>query len=181
VFFGSGFLAVSFIIGALSVSLANDERAIFPTVSGHNLNGRAVQIPRDLSGRVNLIFVAFTREQQAEVNSWQPFVAEMTQRFPDVRAYELPTLAKPFVLLRGYLDGIMRTGIPDPGTRETTVTLFLDKSGFDRALGISSERAISVFLVAPGGEIVWRTTGPHDPAKSSELAKIIGADLSRER
>ena len=152
--------------------------AVFPTVFGNNLNGRAVELPRDLTGRVNLVFVAFTRAQQREVNSWQPFVAEITQRFSDVRAYELPTLAKPFALLRGYLDGIMRSGIPDPQTRETTVTLFLDKRDFDRALRISSEREIAVFLVASTGEVLWRTTGPYDPAKSNELAKIIGADRS---
>lgn len=160
---------------------ANGASAIFPTVSGNNLNGRSVEIPRDLSGRLNLVFVAFTREQQREVNSWQPCVAELAQRFPDLRAYELPTLAKPFALLRGYLDGIMRTGIPDPGTRETTVTLFLNKQHFDRALGISSESAISVFLVAPSGEIFWRTTGPYDPEKSSVLANLIGADPSAPR
>ncbi len=160
---------------------ASGEAAIFPTVSGHNLNGRAVEIPRDLGGPVNLVFVAFTREQQAEVNSWQPFVAGMTHQFPGLRAYELPTLAKPFGLLRGYLDGVMRAGIPDPGTRETTVTLFLDKRDFDRALGISSEREISVFLAAPTGEILWRTTGSYDPAKADQLATLIGDRLAAPR
>jgi len=174
-------MVLYFVIGALSVGRATGKDAVFPTVSGNNLNGHAVEIPRDLSGRVNLVLVAFTREQQKEVNSWLPFIAEMTHRFPDLRAYELPTLGRPFVLLRGYLDAIMRTGIPDPQTRETTVTLFLDKREFDRALQISSERAIAVFLVTPSGEVLWRTTGPCDPAKSNELATIISAEPAAER
>ena len=155
------------------MAIANAQGAVFPTVSGHNLNGRLVEIPRDLGGRVNLIFIAFTREQQREVNSWQPFVADLTGRHAGVRAYELPTLGRSYALIRGFLDGIMRSAIPDEGTRDATVTLFIDKGPFDRALAITSERAIAVFLVKPSGEILWGTSGAFDPANPPSLGAII--------
>ncbi|MGB8266177.1 MAG: hypothetical protein WCE44_07655 [Candidatus Velthaea sp.] len=155
------------------MTIASTEGTLFPTVSGHNLNGRLVEIPRDLDGRVNLIFIAFTREQQREVNSWQPFVAELTGRHAGVRAYEFPTLARPYGLMRGFLDGIMRSAIPDEATRDATVTLFIDKRAFDRALGITSEDTIAVFLVKAGGEILWRMAGAYDPVNAAALGALV--------
>ena len=38
--------------------------------------------------------VAFARDQQADVDGWMPLLRSIAQRRPDVRVYELPTLAR---------------------------------------------------------------------------------------
>jgi hypothetical protein len=165
-------LALTLLWSALSGWMARAE-SVFPVASGHNLNGGAVAIPRDLKGSTNLVYVAFLPDQQASVDSWQPFAAEMTRRYPDFHAYQLPVISNGYTFFRGYLDSIMRGAIPDTAARASTITLFVDKRAFDRALGIASEREISVFLITPRGEILWRTTGAFDASHPPDIAGLV--------
>jgi hypothetical protein len=170
--------AVAFVASASGVAGADAPHAdvpTFPTVSGHDLNGRAVEIPRDLQGSANLVYVAFVPNQQAQVDSWKPFAEEMVRRYPGFHAYQLPVIASTYTVFRGYLDRVMRGAIADTAARESTITVFLNKGSFDRALGIESEGAISVFLVAPNGEILWRTTGAYDPSRPPRIAELVAA------
>ena len=41
----------------------------FPFVRGENLEGRTFTLPADLEGTYNLLFVAFRREQQFDINT----------------------------------------------------------------------------------------------------------------
>ena len=168
-------LAISLLLGSLAASSARAEPAAFPTVSGHNLNGGTVEIPRDLKGRTNLLFVAFLPAQQAQVDSWHAYAGAMALRFPSFHAYQLPIVANAYTIFRGYLDNVMRGAIADTQARESTITLFIDKGAFERTLGIASEREISVFLITPRGEILWRAIGPYDPANPPDIAKLVGA------
>jgi hypothetical protein len=167
------FLALTLLFGALSPRDARAEPAAFPSASGHNLNGGAVEVPRDLKGGTNLVYVAFLPAQQAQVDSWQPFAAGLARRYPSFRAYQLPIVSSTYTFVRGYLDNVMRGAIADIAGRESTITLFLDKAAFERSLGIASEREISVFLITPRGEILWRTTGAYDPASPPDIARIV--------
>lgn len=165
--------AITLLCGGLSARDARAEPAVFPSASGHNLNGGAVQVPRDLKGSANFVCVAFLPAQQAQVDSWQPFAAGLARRYPSFRAYQLPIVSSTYTFVRGYLDNVMRSAIADTAGRESTITLFLDKAAFERALGIASEREISVFLITPRGEILWRATGAYDPANPPNIAQIV--------
>jgi hypothetical protein len=145
----------------------------FPKSSGKNLNGRAFALPEDFAGRVNLVFVAFEMRQQQEVDSWKSFAQGMRQAHPGLQAYELPTIGRGYGLFRGFIDGGMRSGIPDNDTRASTITLYLDVQTFARALGIESTRTITVLLVTRSGEILARTTGPYSPEAAAPLAAAL--------
>jgi len=142
---------------------------VFPTVTGSNLNGKTFQLPRDFQAPASLVFIAYQREQQTDVDSWKSVAADLRRRFPFVGEYELPTLSRNITLFRGFIDGGMRRGIPDPATRAATITLYIDKSAFNRALDIGDERAIVIVLVKPDGTILWRTTGSYATGKESGL------------
>jgi hypothetical protein len=90
----------------------------FPKSSGKNLNGRALALPEDFAGRVNLVFVAFQMRQQQEVDSWKSFAQGM------------------------------RSGIPDNDTRASTVTLYLDVQAFARTTGPYSPEAAAPLAAA---------------------------------
>ena len=171
---GRALILLTCLSSALSAQAAGAAPAAFPAASGHNLNGRAVEVPRDLKGSANLVYVAFLPAQQAQVDSWEPFAAEMARRFPGFHAYQLPIVSSTYTIFRGYLDNVMRGAIADTEARESTITLFLNKGAFERALGIASEREISVFLITPSGEILWRSTGPYDASNPPDLEKIVG-------
>jgi hypothetical protein len=176
---GCALVAASFLCGSFSAGAASAAPAAFPTVAGHNLNGRAVEIPRDLAGGTNLVYVAFLPAQQAQVDSWQPFAAGMARRYPRFHAYQLPIISSTYTLFRGYLDNVMRSAIADTEARESTITLFLDKPAFERTLGIVSEDEISVFLITPSGTILWRSTGPYDAARPPDITRFVGRAAAR--
>ncbi|HVP22063.1 MAG TPA: hypothetical protein VMS73_09415 [Anaerolineaceae bacterium] len=101
-----------------------------PNVIGSNLLRQKVELPADLCGELNLLFIAFYQWHQMEVNSWVPFVRELEQTQPGFYYYELPTIQQRNVLAQKFINEGMRAGIPDPATRERTITLYIDKKAF---------------------------------------------------
>lgn len=145
----------------------------FPTVSGYNLERKEYQFPPDFLGRYNLVIIAFLREQQEVVNTWLPHAGQLEGQYPGFYYYELPTIRNMSLLSRTMLNEGMRAGIPDPLSRQRTVTLYLDKQAFKSALGITTEQQIHLFLVDRQGEILWRTTGEYTDKKLNDLIHVI--------
>lgn len=170
-------------IGALAIrsapnrstppALAADSLGSFPRVSGRNLEGRQLDLPADFAGKLNVVLVAFKREQQTDVDSWMPFLKTITSTWPDVHIYELPTLGRRYSLMRSFIDGGMRRGIPDQAVREATITLYIEKSPFRAALKIADEERISVFLVDRDGRVLWRADGRFDAESAKALTNCI--------
>ena len=152
----------------------SDTTRVFPPMQGQNLEGRTVEMPRDFAGALNVVFVAFKREQQADVDSWGAALDALRKRHADLRVYELPTLGRRYRLMRPMIDGGMRRGIPDPTVRAATITLYIDKDPFKRALGITTEDRIEVLLVDRSGKIRWQRSGRMTPALRAELEAAIG-------
>jgi len=159
---------------ALSLALAADS-ARFPTVTSDNLEGKTFTLPHDFAGERNVVFIAFQREQQKEVDSWVPFVKPLVARTPDTEYYEIPTIYRMVAPMRWMLNRGMRGGIDDLGARERTITLYLDKGPFKRALGIASEREIHVLVVDREGHVLWRTAGSFNEEKGQGLARALTA------
>ncbi len=141
---------------------------VFPHVTGQNLNGATFHLPADFDAPASFVYVAFTREQQAQIDTWKPFVTGI-RRHASVGAFELPTLSRGTAFFRGFIEGGMRRGISDPEARATTITLYIDKGAFDASLGLASEADIAVLLVKPDGSVLWSARGAYDPAKSAGL------------
>jgi hypothetical protein len=147
---------------------------VFPQVEGTTLEGRKVQLPRDFDGALNVVLVAFKREQQADVDTWMRTALDLEGDAPRLRVYELPVLGRGYRLLRGFIDGGMRSGIPDAAARARTVTLYIDKTPFKASLGIRTEDRIVVLLVTPAGEVVWRADGAMTAAAAQQLEARAG-------
>jgi hypothetical protein len=147
----------------------------FPRVEGTNLEGRRFSLPADFESEYNVVLVAFRREQQADVDSWLPFLREQKLAERGIRVYELPTLNRSYRLMRGFIDGGMARGIPEKATREATITLYIDKSPFKKALAISSEDRIVTLIVARDGRVLWRGDGRFTPTIGAELAGALDA------
>lgn len=157
----------------VGTSVPADSARHFPRVEGTNLEGRRFSLPADFGAEFNLVIVAFRREQQADVDSWLPFLGEQNLGKRGVRVYELPTLHRSYRLMRRFIDGGMARGIPDKSTRETTITLYIDKSPFKKALAISTEDRIVLMIVARDGRVLWRGDGRFAPATGAKLAGAL--------
>jgi hypothetical protein len=150
-----------------------DSTLRFPKVEGSNLEGRRFSLPADFESEYNVVFVAFRREQQADVDSWLPFLESQKLQDRGIRVYELPTLNRNYRIMRGFIDGGMSRGIPVKATREATITLYIDKSPFKKALAIDTEGQISTLVVARDGRVLWRKDGRFTSNGGAELAAML--------
>jgi hypothetical protein len=117
-----------------------------PIVSGYNLSREKMVFPRDFAGEYNLVFIPFQQWQQREVDSWVPFANAIAESNSEFTYYEFPTIRNMNFFARTFINEGMRAGIPDPHTRERTITLYLDKQRFRRSWILNTESAISVIL-----------------------------------
>ena len=157
---------------------AADTLAQFPRVEGTNLEGRRFSLPTDFGGELNVVLVAFKREQQGDVDSWMPLLKSVAETRRDLRIYELPTLGRGYRLMRSFIDGGMRRGIPDATVRAATITLYIDKTPFRESLQLPDEDRIYVLLVDRSGLVQWRTDGSFDKRTGAELVRHIEATPS---
>ncbi len=147
----------------------------FPVVTGSNLQGKSLSLPDAFEGEWNLVFIAFQQWQQGQVDSWIPFARQLEESQPELRYYELPTIEKRSRLARTFINEGMRAGIPDPVARERTITLYLDKTAFRKALQLPHEDDIHVLLLDRRGQVLWRTEGPFAPVKGDSLTVALQA------
>lgn len=151
--------------------------ATFPQVSGHNLEGRRYNLPGDLEGEINLLFIPFQRWHQDWVDGWMPAAQRLRAAYPGLHVYEVPTLPAMNLFARMGIDLGMKLGIPDRAVREATITLYLDKDAYRRALDIASEETIYLLLVTRTGDILWRAEGPYAPTTAAALVEALAAHL----
>ena len=143
----------------IAEGIPTDSIRQFPPVKGTNLEGRSFSLPSDFESTYNVVLVAFRREQQVDVDTWIPFLREQRLAERGIRVYELPTLGRSYRIMRRVIDGGMARGIKDKATREATITLYIDKSPFKRALAIANEEQVAVLLVARDGRVLWHGAG----------------------
>lgn len=144
----------------------------FPQLTASNLEKQTLSLPGDFAGDCNLLLIAFQREQQKNVDTW---LHEM-KRFessPGFHYYELPTIDRLNPVVRWFIDSGMRRGIPDRKARARTITLYLDKSSFRRALNLPDEKQIYAVLTDRTGRVLWRAEGDFDEAKALSLKQAL--------
>ena len=159
-------------LGLASEAIVNGG-ARFPRLIASNLEKRTFTLPDDFEGSRNLLLVAFQREQQKQVDTWLREMRQFEEADPGFRCYELPTIQSPNRLVRWFIDTGMRRGIPDKKARSRTITLYLDKQPFLKALGIAGENRIYCFLVNRSGQVLWRAEGELDDSKAASLRQYL--------
>ena len=146
----------------------------FPTVKGTNLLRKKMTLPKDFEGNFNLLFIPFEQWQQSEVDSWMPLAAELEAQYPALVYYELPTIQIRNPLFKMFINEGMRAGIPNPKTRERTITLYLDKAGFRASLDMADEEHIYVILVDHQGAELFRARDAHSQQAEAALRMVLG-------
>jgi hypothetical protein len=149
----------------------------FPIIEASNLEGKKVTLPQDLEGTLNVVIIAFQREQQLLVDTWIPFLELIMNKTPGFAFYELPTIRSGIPFLRFIVDSGMRAGIPDKGARERTITIYTKKIRFRQNLDIPNEETIYIFLIKKDGHILWRSEGEITEQKGIELETAINKNL----
>ena len=75
--------------------------------------------------------------------------------------------------MRSFIDGGMRSGIPELAARERTITVYTDTAAFRDSLEIASSDTIQAYLVRRDGTVLWQHRGPATSTAASELAREV--------
>ncbi len=151
------------------------DNPVWPSLEGSDLNKRKIQLPGGLAGELNVLLVAFQREQQNDVDTWLPLLPALMKAHPKLAYYEIPVISRSNSLLSWIIDNGMRGGIPDKQQRARTITLYLDKKPFLKTLEISSEDRIYILVVNKNGKVLWRTEGVASQEKLESLEAFLNA------
>lgn len=151
----------------------------FPRVSGSNLLRQKMNLPHDFQGKLNLVFIPFERWHQLEVDSWSALAEELEEKYEGLVYYELPTLQNGGFIYKIFLNEGMRAGIPNPKTRERTITLYLDKADFRAALDMADEEHIYVLMVDRTGKEFFRARGPYSREVEAALRQALSQLTSK--
>jgi hypothetical protein len=146
---------------------------IFPTVSGSNLLRQQLTLPKDFQGKYNLIFIAFEQWQQMEVDSWIGLAEELENQVSGLYYYELPTIQSRNTLYQWFINEGMRAGIPNPKTRQRTITLYLDKRKFRKSLEFTDEEHIYILLLDSQGKVIFQARGPYIQGAEASLRQVL--------
>jgi hypothetical protein len=152
----------------------------FPPLDVRDLDGRERRLPDDLDGERTLVILAFEQRQQRLVDSWVPWLEEQAAADPGLRFVEVPTIGTGWKPVRGWIDGGMRRGIPDPVVRRRTLTAYVPVGPITAELGITDTGDIWIFLVDRAGCVRWRGRGGFSPNSAADLARALDAERAGE-
>jgi len=145
----------------------------FPTLEGHDIDGRKLIVPAHLEGSYNLVLVAYERQHQRLVDSWVGSARQLERRHDHLRVYEIPLIRNLSWIRRKQLDFWMSQGISDPVARATTITIYTDVDAVNRSLHIPDSDNIRLFLIDRAGAVYWRGAGPFDQGQFRELEYAV--------
>ena len=142
----------------------------FPRLQGRDLTGRTRWLPEAFGERLNLVFVAFRRDQQAMIDSWATWLQapEVANR---LAFWEVPVLARRWAPMRPVIDGGMAAGVRDETARRRTMTVYGNVEKIAGALGIPDRSTVSIFLVNRDGQVVDRASGAFDGTTAARFTK----------
>jgi hypothetical protein len=130
-------------------------------------------LPKGLPGDPTIVFIAYKRGQQPDVNTWINALGLDPSRGAEF--VELPVVGTNARLMKSFIDNGMRSGIVNPALRARTITIYENASVVNNPLGFSGRNQIRVLIVTRAGEVLWSTSRPATSAKVTELQKVFTA------
>jgi hypothetical protein len=176
----AGLLVTALALGAVAaptkiIDPCDDEVGVrFPAIEVQNLRGKTLRLPDDLAGDLDLLLIAYEREQQTDLDTWLAALADLEIQPPAFAYYELPTISRSRAWMRGVIDGGMKQGIPDRAQRGRTITLYVDRDWFRRQIGTADTDEVAAVLIDRAGHIRQRWFGIYTAQAGAQLRALLG-------
>lgn len=144
----------------------------FPNVTGIDLEGKKQNLPAAFSNKLNLVIVAFKREQQIEVDTWIKAAEPILEKNSNLNFYEVPLIYELSAFKRMWVNNGMRFGIPNKVARKRTITVYTDREEFFKITGMREEK-IYALLIDNKGKILWKKEGVASDKKILSLKGLL--------
>ena len=165
----------------------------FPNLKAENLAGRDINLPQDGGKQATILFVAFRRKTQEQIDDWSDALigAKLQGREEavytigptgtengELQIYEVPMLKGRWRLISGIIDGGMRSGIPEL-QHPYVATFYGDISMYQKALDMDDEEACYLYILDKDGLIWFASAGPPTTELSSDAMEVLRQLLSQ--
>lgn len=147
----------------------------FPSFVSQDLNDKTHSLPEDLPGDPTIVFIAYKRGQQPDVDTWVRALELDPDTGPEF--VELPVVGSATRVMKSVVDNGMRSGIVATSLRERTITLYENARKVNAPLGFQGRNDIRVLLVRPSGEVLWKTSGAATPEGVADLQAVYSQTL----
>lgn len=153
-------------------SFSNIEVNTFPRLVGIDLEGNEFTFPDSLPKPLNLIIVAFERDQQKDVDTWIAIADDLMAEHGNLSFYEVPLIYELNTSFRFWINNGMRFGIPDEKARKRTITVYTEREKFTSLMTMETT-SIYGLLLDQEGKIFWRAKGLATPENISSLKHVL--------
>ncbi len=145
-----------------------------PRVELADLEGKENVFPKDLPNKYNFFIFGFAHEQKELTQTWIDPVLEMQKTQTELSVFKVPVIDKKNAAIRTMIRNGMRTGISGSAARQRTLTMFVDKDLFVKAIGQKDDTQPVAIVFDQTGKVLWQAVGAADSAKLSELSSFLG-------
>lgn len=157
--------------------ISSDKNNYFPQITGIDLNGNKQKLPDTFNNDLNLVIVAFKREQQSEVDTWIKSAKPLLEKNKNLSFFEIPLIYELSAFKRFWVNNGMRFGIKDEVARKQTITVYTNRKKFFNITKMEEEK-IYALLIDKNGKILWQKDGASDAAKISSLKKALLTNIN---
>lgn len=157
-------LAVLFLCSACAIgagensAISLDKNGYFPKVTGIDLQGNKRDLPQAFDKPINIVVVAFKREQQKNVDGWIKVLDPIVEKNAEVGFYELPLIYELNPLSRRFINNGMRRGVVEEKSRARTITVYTDREKFFKIMKMREDK-IYLLVIGKNGKILQRIEG----------------------
>lgn len=163
-----------FILAISSIASGDEAERKFPELKADDLNGKAVALPADFPGDPCLVLVAFTSEQQDDVDQW---ISKLKLKESDeIKWIELPVIGSRNRLLKPVIDRGMRTGITEEKDRARTISIYSSRTDFLNSLRLDEVDRIYAMVVEKSGAVRVVVEGTPTDEKKEQILAALGAE-----
>ncbi len=134
------------------------ENGYFPKLTGIDLQGNKRDLPQAFDKPINIVVVAFKREQQKNVDGWIKVVDSVSAKNPEIGFYELPLIYELNPLSRRFINNGMRRGVVDEKARARTITVYTNREEFFKIMKMQEDK-IYLLVIDKSGKIMQRIEG----------------------
>ncbi len=155
-----------FLIGS-----AQDGAARWPAFEAETVAGRAVKLPALLTAPRTVVLVAYSEEQQQDVDRWMAALELKSRNIPWL---QVPVLGRTNPFFQNLILTGLRRSLPDKADRERVAVTFVEGDEFRRSLALGGEgRVMHALVVERSGAVALRLDGPHTPEKGARLLAAL--------
>ncbi len=160
------------IIALLVVGVSRVSAQQIPRVDEQNLSGHRVQLPQDVSGRIAVLILGFSRASKEPTSAWGKKLQTDLGHTPGFEIYSMPVIEEVPGVIRGMVISGMRRGTPE-NLRDHFVPVLHNEAEWKKLVGYREPDDAYLVLLNRDGAIAYQTHGPVTEKSYGDLREHI--------